>query len=470
MADMQDRSDRTSISRRHVLLGLGTALGAAAGATGPALALALDKQLLPPASRFDAEVPTAWFDLALALVRTTPGFTPPVASRAFGYAGVALYEAVVPGMSGYRSLQGQLTGLSGLPGAADRAKLHWPTVANSALAGILRRLFPTTPAENAAAIDTLEESLGERFRRQLPQSVSARSARRGEAEAEAIFAWSTDDGGHEGFLRNFPASSVPPVGRGLWQPTPPAFQRALQPSWGANRPFAIADGTACMPDDPTPYSEEPSSRFFAEAFQVYDTVNRLTDEQRTIALFWSDDPGVTATPPGHSISITTQILRQMGAALDTAAETYAKVGMAAADSFIACWQTKYRYNLLRPVTYIQAFIDSEWLPLLVTPPFPEYTSGHSVQSGAVAQVLSDLFGDRYAFVDRTHEERGLAPRTFESFFQAAHEAAVSRLYGGIHYLPAIVAGLEQGACVGQAVSELDFRDDPHGRRGPRRRE
>jgi PAP2 superfamily len=469
MTDTFDRSDRPSTSRRHFLVGLSTAVGAAAAATGPARAMALDKPSFPPASRFDAEVPMAWFDLALALVRTTPGFTPPVAARAFGYAGVALYEAVVPSMAGYRSLQGQLTGLSGLPGAADRVKLHWPTVANSALAGILRRLFPTTPAENAAAIDTLEESLGERFLRQLPRSVSPRSAERGEAVAEAIFEWSTDDGGHEGFLRNFPADYDPPAGRGLWQPTPPAFQRALQPSWGANRTFAIGDGTACMPDDPTPYSEDPSSAFFAEALQVYETVNRLTDEQRAIALFWADDPVVTATPPGHSISITTQVLRQVGAALDTVAETYARVGMAVADAFIACWHTKYRYNLLRPVTYIQAFIDSKWVPPLVTPPFPEYTSGHSVQSGAAAQVLGDLFGHRYAFVDRTHEERGLAPRTFESFFHAAREAAISRMYGGIHYLLAIVAGLEQGVCVGQAVSALDFHEDPRGRRGRRRR-
>jgi hypothetical protein len=197
---------------------------------------------------------------------------------------------------------------------------------------------------------------------------------------------------------------------------------------------------------------------------VYGTVNNLTDEQRAIAFFWADDPGATATPPGHSISITTQVLRQMGAGLDIAAETYAKVGMAVADAFIGCWDTKYRYNLLRPVTYIQRFIDADWLPLLVTPPFPEYTSGHSAQSGAAAEMLTDLFGPDFPFVDRTHESRGLQPRAFNSFFEAADEAAISRLYGGIHFRPAIVRGLVQGRCVGRAVNELEFRRGRRSRR------
>jgi membrane-associated phospholipid phosphatase len=279
----------------------------------------------------------------------------------------------------------------------------------------------------------------------------------GAAVAELVFDWSKNDGGHEGYLRNSPVEYIPPVGPGLWQRTPPAFLPTLQPFWGANRTFAIADGSACPAGDPTPYSEDPSSAFWAEAFEVYDTVSNLTDEQRAIALFWADDPGVTATPPGHSVSIATQALRAMDAGLDTAAETYAKVGMAVADAFIACWYAKYGYNLLRPVTYVQAFIDATWLPLLVTPPFPEYTSGHSVQSAAAAQVLTDLFGRRYAFVDRTHEDRGLPARSFDSFYQAAGEAAISRLYGGIHYRPAIARGLEQGRCVGQAVSSLEFR-------------
>jgi hypothetical protein len=457
--------DHAPLSRRRFLLGLGS-VGAVASAGPLSLALASETFSAPSAGRFDAQVPTAWFDLALRLVRTTAGFTPPVASRAFAYAGITLYEAIVPGMPGHRSLEGQLPGLPGLPPRARRADLHWPAVANAALGAILRHLFPTASAEDLAAVDALDASFGDRFRRRVARSVLRHSEQWGGAVADLVFDWSKDDGGHEGYLRNLPVEYVPPMGSGLWRPTPPAFLRALQPFWGANRTFAVANGSACPAGGPTSYSEDPSSAFWAEAFEVYETVNNLTDEQRAIALFWADDPGVSATPPGHSVSIATQVLRAMDARLDTSAETYAKVGMAVADAFITCWHAKYRYNLLRPVTYIQAFIDADWLPILVTPPFPEHTSGHSVQSGAAAQVLTDLFGDDFAFVDRTHEDRGLPARSFVSFFEAAGEAAISRLYGGIHFRPAIVSGFHQGRCIGQAVSSLHFRR----RRGRHRKE
>jgi hypothetical protein len=151
------------------------------------------------------------------------------------------------------------------------------------------------------------------------------------------------------------------------------------------------------------------------------------------------------------------VLRREDGSLARAAEVYAKVGIAVCDAFIACWHQKYVSNLLRPVTYIGRLLDPTWLPLLDTPPFPEYTSGHSVQSGAAFQVLTDLFGERYPFVDHTHDERGLAPRSFGSFFEAAEEAAISRLYGGIHFRSAVENGVTQGRCIGTAVSALPFQ-------------
>lgn len=356
-------------------------------------------------------------------------------------------------MPGYRSLAGQLAGLTPAPLPRDRA-YHWPSVANRALAAILGSLFPTASPADQAAAAALEEGFATQLRVSVPPGVYRRSVERGQAVADHVFEWSRSDGGHEGYLHNFPAYT-PPTGPGLWTPTPPGFSPALQPFWGQNRPFALASGDECDPGPPTPYSEDPASAFFAEALEVYDTVNRLTPEQEAIARFWSDDPGLTATPPGHSVSILSQVLREHGFTLDVAAEAYAKVAMAVADAFIACWSTKYRYNLLRPVTWIRALIDPAWSSLLVTPPFPEYTSGHSVQSGAAAQVLTDLFGE-LAFTDHTHDARGLAPRAFGSFFEAATEAAISRLYGGIHFMPAIVLGVEQGRCIGQAVSALRF--------------
>jgi hypothetical protein len=431
-------------------------LTGAAAAAGSALAGAFSSRVLaapawPSASAYTAEVPLRWFDLALELVRTTPGFSPPVASRAFGYAGVALYEALAPGMPGRRSLAGQLNDLGRPPAPADPA-YDWPTVANRALASILRSLFPTAVAESAAAIDELEGLFASSAQAVLAPGIYRRSVARGEAVAAHVFDWSTTDGGHEAFLRNFPPYT-PPSGPGLWVPTPPGFLSALQPFWGANRPFVLPSGAAASPGPRPAYSEEIGSPFYTDANECYEAAERLTAEQEAIARFWSDDPGQTASPPGHSISILSQVTRMLDLSLARAAEAYAKVGIAVADAFIACWNTKYRDNLLRPVTYIRNVIDPAWTPLLVTPPFPEYTSGHSVQSAAAAQVLTDLLGD-VAFVDRTHERRGLPARSFQSFEEAAEEAAVSRLYGGIHFRPAIERGLEQGRCVGRHVSAL----------------
>jgi hypothetical protein len=462
MANDKTPGDSSNMSRRRFL---GTTARAVAGGTaalalvGPAPDAGAARRSRP--EDFDATVATAWFELAGTLVRTTPGFTPPVASRAFAYAGVALYEALVPGSRRYRSLEGELAGLR-LRHRPDRT-LEWPTVANSTLAAMMRLLFPTTGEANKAAIDSLEASFAGRSPGRPNGSADTRSVARARSVAQSVFGWSRGDGGHEGYLRNFPADYAPPAGPGLWVPTPPAFQPALQPSWGRNRPFAIASGSACPPGPPTPYSEDSASTFFAEASEVYDAVNNRTAEQEAIALFWSDDPGVTSTPPGHSISIATQVLRRERASLMVAGETYAKVGMAVADAFISCWQAKYEYNLVRPVTYIRALVDPDWVPLLGTPPFPEHTSGHSVQSGAAFQVLADMFGDRYSFDDHTHDARGLAPRHFDSFSRCAEEAAISRLYGGIHFRPAIERGLEQGRCVGRAVGDLPVRRGHRGR-------
>ena len=404
-----------------------------------------------------AEVATEWFDLALDLTKGTTGFTPPVASRAFGYLGLTLYESVVGGMPTHQSLEGQLNGFKGLPEARGFA-YHWPTVANVALAEMARELYGGATAQaapNLAAIDDLERSLEGRIGH-VPRGVERRSAGLGREIADVIGDWARRDGGHEGYLRNFPADYVPPVSAGLWAPTPTAFQRALQPFWGSNRPFAASSASYCDPGPPISYSEELGSTFYAEAFEVYETVQHLTPEQQEIAAFWSDDPGITATPPGHSISILTQVLGQQSASLAVAAEGYARVGMAVADSFISCWWTKYRYNLVRPITYIHDLIDPSWTTPLNTPPFPEYTSGHSVQSGAMAEVLTALFGD-LPFTDATHADRGFAPRSFDSFYDAADEAAISRLYGGIHYRDAIEAGVAQGRCVGSEVNALGFR-------------
>ncbi|MDH4070360.1 MAG: vanadium-dependent haloperoxidase, partial [Ignavibacteria bacterium] len=311
-------------------------------------------------------------------------------------------------------------------------------------------LYKDRPAA-LASIRALHDEYAKEFRSVLSQETYQRSALHGRAVAKAVQQWSKTDG----YKQYNACAYTPPVGKGLWIPTPPNYAPALQPCWGMLRTSATPDGSYSDPGPPPEYSEVPGTPFYIEAEEVLNTVANLTQEQLDIALFWSDDPGTTGTPPGHSISICRQIIEQEGIMLDGAAEAYARVGLAVHDAFINCWWSKYEHNLLRPVTYIRNLWDPDWLPPLGTPPFPEYTSGHSVQSGAAFQVMTDMWGD-IPFTDHTHDARGLAPRSFNTFFEAAEEAAISRLYGGIHYRAAIDLGVTQGMLVGSAVSALDW--------------
>ena len=192
----------------------------------------------------------------------------------------------------------------------------------------------------------------------------------------------------------------------------------------------------------------------AEAEEVLEVRRGLTDEQKAIARFWSDDPMLSPTPPGHWISVALQILQLDSADTKTSVDVMARLGISVADAFIVNWKSKYQYNTLRPITYIRKVMDPKWEALLITPPFPEFPSGHSSQSGAAAAVLTAIWGENFTFEDATHEDDGIAPRPYASFWAAADEAALSRLYGGIHFRPAIELGLDQGRCVGDFVIAL----------------
>jgi hypothetical protein len=405
-------------------------------------------------------VATKWFEQFYALTKASPGFTPPVAARAFGYAGVALYESVVPGIPTHQSLGTKLNGLPKMPTPNLGQNYYWPACANAAMAYLARNLYANMPNAQLEVVNQLEKQMVETFSSFADSETLNRSKVFGQSIGEAIYIWSMIDGGHEGYNKNFPENYAAPTGPGKWVPTAPSFQRALQPYWGSNREFVTGIISQSQTLTPLTYSTSNTSPFFSQALEVYTVTNSLNKDQEIIAHYWSDDPGIGGTPPGHSVNIATQILTKENASLALAAETYCKVSIAVADAFISCWKSKYEFNLLRPITYIRDVIDSTWTPILNTPPFPEYSSGHSVQSSATAQVLSDLFGYRYSFIDRTHEMRKDivgTPRLFASFFDYAEEAAISRLYGGIHFRDGIHFGLKQGRIIGEEVGALPFK-------------
>ncbi|MEO5906614.1 MAG: phosphatase PAP2 family protein, partial [Saprospiraceae bacterium] len=404
------------------------------------------------ANTFDSKVPNDYYDFSLKLVKQTPGFTPPVAARAFGYTGLALYESIVPGILTHTSTQGIIYGLTDVTLPDAGADYHWPTVANNALATILDSLFRIMTPENKFSLDSIRSAYNVEFENFLSPEDFFDSRSYGEAIARDIFEYSRTDGGHNGFASNFPADYVPPVGEDLWVPF--GMQVCLQPYWGNNRPFIEADTASTTISPPPPsFSTVPGSEFYEYANQVYTTGLNLTPEQSTIAFYWADGGG-SITPAGHSISMLTNVLEDENANLEEAVISYAKLSIALSDAFLACWKTKYLYNLCRPVTYIRSHMDSTWLPLMGTPPFPEYPSGHSSQSGAMGTVMTSIFGPDYSFTDETHGPNFGGPRTFDSFNDAAQEAAISRLYGGIHYEFGNNAGLNLGTIVGNNVNEL----------------
>lgn len=412
-------------------------------------------------SEYSSEVVLSWVDLTLKLTEETPGYTPPVAARVYGYSGLALYESVRPGMQGYVSMEGQVSAfpIGAIPSVQD-AEYHWGAVANATLAAFLKDCFQTTSAANLTAMNDLESRYEDEFRKEASDEIIDRSVAHGRQVASQMLIHANSDGQAACYTSNFPASYTVPTGVGLWESTDPAYPIPLQPYWGSVRPFMATNVNALLPIAPPAYSTNTTSDFYKEAIEVYNVVQNLTPEQKKIAEFWSDDPGLTATPPGHSYSIMMQILTDENADLAKTAEVYAKLGMGIHDAFVSCWNAKYHYNLVRPITYIHNHIDANWTIPLPTPPFPEYTSGHSVQSGATAQILTDIFGENYAFTDRTHAHRtdiDGSPRYFASFRAFADEAAISRLYGGIHYRAAIDVGLDQGIAIGKNIAKLEFK-------------
>lgn len=400
-----------------------------------------------------------WYKLTLELVRHTATYTPPVASRSFAYLSIAAFEATASGKSSLQSLAGQLQSMPSAP-QRDKAKTYDEAIIMQAtLAIMVENLFSNTGPTGQRAIAAFARKSQREAAAGVARDVAERSALFGRQVADNILKWSMDDGGAVIQTMGFSNDYVLTKGPAHWVPTNTVNlqQKPLLPNWGNNRSFAMPNGATCQLPAPPSYSEDVHSEFYKQALEVVETKKNLTPEQKAIAKFWADDAMLTVTPPGHWISIAFQILEKENADADKTADVLARLSIAEADAFIGCWNGKFQYDLLRPITYIRRVMDPKWDPLLNTPPFPEYPSGHSTQSAAAALVLTQIYGDNFAFTDSTGTKDGLKPRSFKSFFAAADEAGISRLYGGIHYRAAIEQGLLQGRCIGAFAIALKTR-------------
>ncbi|HEX2628026.1 MAG TPA: vanadium-dependent haloperoxidase, partial [Chitinophagaceae bacterium] len=369
-------------------------------------------------SSYPSTVLDKWITMQLRLMRNATGIANQAFSRHFAYSGITAIEAMAPGLEGRRFLTDKWNGLSGLP-FADRSKnYYYPASVNAAMASINRLMFPNASVVDKAAIDSLENALKAEFNK--PASLITVSSDFGKAVAQAVFNWSETDG-----YKNASAPYTPPVGVGIWTPTPPNNAAASTPYWGNNRPIVIGSTNNAQPPAPPAYSTDPASPFYQMVKEVYDVSTTLTDDQKAMAIFWRDVPGVSS--PGHWLSILQQLLKQKNASLDELAVAYALAGSALNDALIVCFKAKYQYMVVRPITYIRGVMEqTSWTPYLVnTPPHPEYASAHSALSMAAAKVLEKLVGNVSNFTDHTYDYMGLAPRTYSSLSAIAEEAGKS---------------------------------------------
>jgi hypothetical protein len=383
-------------------------------------------------------------------------FSPPQAARAYTYASVAAYEAMRHHDSTYRSFAGQLNGLTAAPAPQPDSEYYFPLAGVHAFMTVGKAL-----TFSQRRMDSLRTVMHERIRKLgVPAPVFERSVAYGEQVAQHILGWSKKDN----FLQTrgyakYTVTSEP----GRWVPTPPAYMDAVEPNWARLRPFVMDSSSQFRPKPPVPFDMKEGSPFLQQVKEVYDAGVSLSEEQRAIAAFWDCNPYVMnvrghamfatkkITPGGHWMGIVTIAAHKARASLLESSVAYTRTAIALADGFLSAWDEKFRSNLVRPETMINVHLDESWQPLLQTPPFPEYPSGHSVISTAAATVLTDQFGDNFAFTDSTEMAFGLPARSFRSFNHAAAEAAISRLYGGIHYRMAIEEGVSQGRRVGELV-------------------
>ncbi len=382
-------------------------------------------------------------------------FSPPVASRIYSYTSIAAYEAVRFIDPSYISIATQLNGLPPMPQPEKDKEYNFLLASTKA--------FFTVAEKITFSVDTLkryEQGVYKDFESLLDSGTYKRSMAFGELIGNKVLERSAVDNykktrGMEKYLGSSDA--------GRWRPTPPDYLDGAEPYWNLILPLALDSCSQIKARPPFPYKADTTSDFYKVAKEVYSIGKNLTEEQKTIARYWDDNPFVLEhsghlmfgnkkiTPVGHWIGISSIACQMKNTPPAKTAEVYALTSIAIFDSFISCWHEKYRSQLVRPVTVINELIDRNWQPLLQTPPFPEHTSGHSAISSAAATILTNEFGDNFAFEDTSDLAYIGMKRDFRSFNLAAQEASISRVYGGIHYRSGVDAGAEQGTKIGEYI-------------------
>lgn len=418
-----------------------------------ALTSCTKKKELPPYEKRSGASLHTW-NKRLTDVIVQDVFKPPLAARIYANCNLAAMEVLALASGEINSVAPVLKNLKSLPKPDPALAIDYEIAANMAFSTVAKKMVYS---ENMVA--EFEKQYADSVMKSgIDEDIVKHSIQFGRQAGDSMLKWI----GRDGFLESRKITRYAlSDSAGAWKLTPPDYMPACEPYWDTIRTFFIGHPREYVPDVFPVYSMEKNASFYNQVIEVYEEVNSQDPEQRNIAIFWDDNPNVShheghltlfaqkMTPGGHWIAIARKALMQTNSNLVHSAMVYAVTAMSISDAFVVCWHWKYICNFIRPVTVINEHIDPKWDPILQTPPFPEFPSGHSSVSGAAAEVLTGYFGDNFAFTDSSEVEYGLPVRTFTSFREAANEASVSRIYGGIHFRDAIEQGIILGRMVGK---------------------
>ncbi len=402
------------------------------------------------------DIKPAIFSMSMVMMHDV--VNPPAASRFYTYAILGAYEIISQNNSTVPALSKLVKEYTAIPITTDKKKYDYRIAALYSILETGKRMLPS---------GFMLQEQQDKFVKSLQKtSISPGTISESIAVANLVSAGIVAYAKSDGYGKLSAKLRYTPVkGEGYWYPTPPSYMEAVEPNWKIIRTMLIDSSNQFPPAPPIAFSKDSGSTFYKMAKEVYDISKKPTPGQLHIASFWDCNPFVVSTsghmaigfkkisPGGHWMNIAGIVAKKAKLDFDNAVLLHTMVSLTLMDAFISCWDEKYRSNRIRPETYINKYIDLKWQPMLQTPPFPEYTSGHSVISAASAEVLSYLLGDDFAFTDDSENIFEIPARSFHSFRHAAEEAAISRLYGGIHFRDAIENGQAEGKALAIAVIE-----------------
>lgn len=415
-----------------------------------------------PIKTYKNEIIVDWTNFILKTIKAAPKNSPTYCARAIGYIGLTMHESVCHGDASSKTYLPLVNNfpINSIPQFDNKLDYNWNLSYNSAVASIFKNMYSYLPIQTK--IDSMESAMYVKYATDINASVISRSVNYGKDIASVIYDWSLTDGGNEAYTNNFPSDYSFVIGDGHWVlPTKNAQSLASYPllsHWGQNRTFIAENSQIAIPEKEK-FSTDTSSRYYKNFLEVYQKNMNLTAEEKEIALWWGDDPVRSFSPAGHSFNLSKILLKDKGLNLFDGSALMAQSGIALADAFIVCWKAKYFYNSERPSSFVNKYIDANWLSFWPEPLFPAFPSGHSTQIGAATKLCALSFGDQISLIDSsnvgipadTTRKVSYLPRKYNSFTQIATECANSRLYGGIHTKDDNNAGLSLGQKIGQNV-------------------